>query len=138
MNGYVTTSRYARCLDLPVCLPQTELRAAKRLQIFTIQLRHGQRLELRSLTMSLLSVLTPGAVPTYLNAALSTCSVGLYAGNMITSPLAYTGTYGGATTVNPFSTCVVETPGTYGIIVSNNTANTDLSVAVTGSIKLFA
>lgn len=137
MNGYVTDARAARIVNLPVALAQTELRAGKTLVVATVQLGLGQRLELRTLTLGLLAVLTPGAVPAYLNSALGLCSAGLYRGTMITSPLAVTQSLGNTTTVNPFSPCVVATPGTYSVIVSNNTNNTDLSVSVTGTIKLF-
>jgi len=32
---------------------------------------------------------------------------------------------------------VIESPGTYDVLVSNNTSNLDLSVAVAGVLKLF-
>lgn len=137
MTGFVSSQRFSRVVNLPVGLAQTELRAGKTLIVATVQLARFQRLELRSLTLGLCAVLTPGAVPVYINSALGLCSVGLYRGVMVTAPLALTYSLGSTTTVNPFSNCVVETPGTYSVIVSNNTNNTDVSVAVTGALKLF-
>lgn len=137
MNGFVTTQRYARVLDLPLSFSQTELAAGKSVVLSRLPLALYQRLELRSLTISVVAILTPGVVPAFLNTAMSLCSVGLYRGTIITSPLAYTAFTNMTSTVNPFSTCVIETPGTYNVIVSNNTNNTDLAVLVTGSAKLY-
>jgi len=89
------------------------------------------------LTLAVISILTPGVVPAFLNTAMNACSVGLYRGTMLTSPLAYASFTNMTSTTNPFSSCVIETPGTYTLIVSNNTDNTDLSVTATGSIKIY-
>lgn len=137
MNGFVTTNRYARVIDLPLSLSQTELAAGKQIYIAQIPVALHQRIEIKSLTLSVLAILTPGVVPVYLNTAMQLASVGLYRGPMITSPLCYTAFTDENSTTNPFSTCVVETPGTYNVIVSNNTTNTDLSVVVTGNVKFF-
>ena len=137
MTGFVTTNRYARCVDMPLCLAQTELRAGKVITLARIVLTLGQRLELRMLALSQLAVLTPGTDPLYLNAALGMCSAGLYNNTMITSPLGYTYSSGGTTTSNPYDVCVIESPGTYDVLVSNNTSNLDLSVAVAGVLKLY-
>lgn len=137
MNGFVTTQRYARVIDLPLSFSQTELAAGKAVYLSRIPLALHQRLELRSLTLAVVAILTPGVVPTYLNTAMTLCSVGIYDGPMITCPLAYTGFTDQTSTTNPFSSCVIETPGTYSVIVSNNTSNTDLSVVVTGAAKIY-
>ena len=137
MNGFVTTNRFARVIDLPLSLSQTELAAGKQIFIARIPVALHQRIEIKSLTLAVIAILTPGVVPIYLNTAMQLCSVGLYRGTMITSPLCYTAFTDESSTTNPFSTCVVETPGTYNVIVSNNTTNTDLSVVVTGNAKFF-
>ena len=137
MNGFVNSVRRDRCVDLPISMAQTELRAGKTLSILQIKLALGQRLELRSLSIGMPAVLTPGLVPEYLNTAMSMCSVGLYRGTIITGPLAYTTSIGAVTTTNPFSPCVVESPGVYNVTVSNNTSNLNLSVVVAGAIKLY-
>lgn len=137
MNGFVTTNRYARVIDLPLCLSQTELAAGKQILIARIPIALHQRLEIRSLTVAVITILTPGVVPIFLNTAMQLCSVGLYRGTMITSPLCYAAFANASDTTNPFSTCVVETPGTYNVIVSNNTSNTDVSVVVTGNAKFY-
>jgi len=137
MNGFITTRRYARVLDLPISFPQTELRAGKAIVITQLPLALHQRLELRALTLVVNAILTPGVVPIYLNTALSICSVGLYQGTMLTGPLAYTAFTEMTSITNPFSPCIIETPGTYNVIISNNTSNTDLSLTATGAIKLY-
>jgi len=137
MNGFVTTQRFARVLDLPLSLAQTELRAGKAFVVTRIPLALHQRLEMRSLTIMVNAILTPGVVPAFLNTAMSLCSAGLYRSTILTSPLAYAAFTQMTATTNPFSPCVIETPGTYTLIVSNNTDNTDLSLTVTGSIKIY-
>ena len=135
MTGYVTDKQYARCANVPLSAAQTELRAAKTLMLASVTLAHGERLELRGLTLSLISVLNPAITPKYLNSDLGLCSVGIYNTTMISSPLAYTLSHGNTTITNPFSNCVIATPGVYQVILSNNTSNVDLSVAATGSLK---
>jgi len=136
MNGFVTSARFDRVINLPLALPQTELRGGKAMTLVELALARHQRLELRSLSLTLLAVLTPGAVPVYLNTALGLCSVGFYRSDMLTAPLALVTYTDQAATVNPFSPCVVETPGNYLVIASNNTSNIDLAVCATGSLKL--
>jgi len=137
MNGLVTDKRFARVLDLPISFAQTEIRAGGSMLVAAFPLTLFQRLELRSLTITLINILTPNIIPAYLNTALGLCSVGLYRSTMLTSPLAYATYIDQTSTANPFSPCIIETPGTYVVIVSNNTNNADLSVCATGSIKLF-
>ena len=137
VNGFVTTARHARVTDLPLSFAQTELRAGKSIVISKLLLEMHQRLELRTLTISMVAVLTPGVIPVYLNTAMQACSVGLYRGTMITGPLAYAAFADQTATVNPFAPCVIESPGAYSVIVSNNTSNIDLAVAATGSIKFY-
>jgi hypothetical protein len=137
MNGLVTTGRFARCASLPLSLAETELRAGGVITVASLDLKFGQRLELRSLTLHLVNILTPGVVTDYRSSALGLCSAGLYQGTMLTGALALTTSQGSVTTVNPFAVCVAETPGTYTVRVSNNTNNLDLAVAVTGTAKLF-
>jgi len=136
MNGFITSNRFARSLNLPLSFAQTELRSGKAVVISEIKLELHQRLELRTLTLAVIAVLTPGVIPVALNTALGLCSVGLYRGNMLTSPLGYTMFTNQTSTLNPFSPCIVETPGTYKVIVSNNTSNTDLSVTATGALRI--
>lgn len=135
INGFVTTNRYARVINLPVSFSQTELGSGKNITILKLPLAINQRFELRSLTIAMIAILTPGQVAALLNTAMGLCSVGLYQSSMLCSPLAYAAFNDQTSTANPFSPCVIETPGTYSVIVSNNTSNIDLAVVVTGSVK---
>lgn len=137
MNGFVTTNRFDRVLDLPITFAQTELRSAKAIYLAKFVVSRNTRIEIRSLTLTVAAILTPDIVPLYLNTAMELCSVGVYRGIMVTGPLAYAAFKESTAMTNPFSPCVIETPGTYNVIVSNNTSNTDLSVVATGSIKLY-
>lgn len=138
MNGLVTDNRLKRSVSFPLAMAQTALTAGKVITLASIPVNRGQRLELRSLSIGLLNVLTPDTIPAYLNTAMGLCSVGLYQETMLTSPLAYTFSYGNTTTVNPFTPCIITSPGVYAVLVSNNTSNVDLSVAVSGAIRLYS
>lgn len=137
MNGFVTSNRYARIHDLPFSFPQTEIRSGKQITVAVIPVALHQRLVVRSLTVMVVNILTPGVIPIYLNTAMSLVSAGLYRGSMVTSPLIYAVFSEANTTSNLFSPCVIETPGNYTLTVSNNTSNTDFAVVVTGSAKIY-
>jgi hypothetical protein len=137
MNGFVTTNRFPRILDVPFNFSQTELKAGKNIIVSEFELAINQKFELRMLAISLITILTPGVVGLYLNTAMEICSVGLYRGTMICGPIAYAAFREQACSTNAFARCVVATPGIYKIIVSNNTSNLDISVAATGSFKFY-
>lgn len=137
MNGFVTTARFPRIFDVPVNFSQTELRRGKNITVCEFVLSANQRIELRSLTVNVVAVLTPGANPLYLNTAMELASVGLYRGRMICGPIAYAAYREAACTTNPFTRCVIASPGLYRIIVSNNLSNVDMAVAATGSFKFY-
>lgn len=138
MNGYITPSRLARIIELPVAMAQTEIRRGKMLQVAEITIQQGQTLEFRALTLNLVRILTFGTTPTYLNSAFGLCSVGVYFGPMISSPISYVKiTTAGAAIMNPYKRKVMRSPGTYRVLVSNNTNDIDMSVCVTGSMKIY-
>ena len=137
LNGFVTTNRYDRVLNLPVSFPQTNLGSGRTVIICRIPLLINQRIEIRALAVNVVSILTPGVLPVYLNTAMQLASVGFYQTTMLTSPLVYAAYYDQTAMTNPFAPCVVETPGTYTVIVSNNTSNVDMAVVATGSIKFY-
>ena len=136
-RGYISDLRYSRVLNTPIALPQTELRRGKTLNIASVTVAAGQSLELRSLTANLLNLLTSGAVPHLHNKALGYVSVGVYSSTMVCSSAALlTMQSPGVATLNPFIPRIFSAPGTYHVIVSNNTSNIDMTVVVTGTLKL--
>lgn len=137
MNGFITSQRFARITHLPISFPQTDLGSGRAVTIATIPLLVDQRLEIRALSITLVAILTPGVIPTYLNTAMQICSVGVYDSTLITSPLCYASFADQTTTSNPFSPCVIQTPGIYKVIVSNNVNNIDMAVAATGALKIY-
>jgi len=138
MNGLVTTSRLARTLDLPITLGQTELRRYKNIQLAHVPVIQGQMLVIRVLTLHILKLLTPSVTPSVTNSALGMCSVGVYYGSMLTAPLAYVRVNNaGSALLNPYVRHTFATPGIYTVVISNNTSNCDLSVCVTGAMKLY-
>ena len=125
-------------LNIPVSFAQTELRRGKFMQIAQMPLALGQLLQMRSLTLHVISNLTPGVLPVYSTSSLGTISVGLYFGSTITSPLALASVpTAGFSSINPYALVKCVSPGVYIVIVSNNTTNMDFSVCVTGSAKLY-
>lgn len=137
MNGFVTTNRYARIADMPISFPQTQLNAGKLMIVTKINLALHERLELRVLNCFLAAILTPGVVPVYLNSAMGLCSICISRSMTVCSPLVYALASDQTTASNPFAPCIIETPGVYNVIVSNNTSNTDMAIAATGMFKLY-
>lgn len=134
---YITPSTFDRSITIPISFPQTELRRGKEIRLATVTVGQGQVLELRSLTLHLVSILTPENVPVLHNSVLGLCSVGLYLGPMRCSGLAIVlADTAGSVTLNPYARKIARTPGTYSVVVGNNAQNIDLSVAVTGSMRL--
>ena len=62
MRGYITPYRLGRILDVPISLPQTELRTNQTIEIAAIPLALGQRMTVQSLTVTVVRILTPGQV----------------------------------------------------------------------------
>jgi len=134
---YISPNSLSNQLFVPLSFPQTELRRGKEIQIGSVVLGAGQTLELRSLTLHLVAVLTPGVDPIYHSKSLNLCSLGLYLGPMRCSALALvTADSSGAYSHNPFTLSEVKTKGTYTVVISNNTSNLDISVAATGAMKV--
>jgi hypothetical protein len=136
--AYVTPNIFSRILSIPVSLPQTELRRGKDIQIMQFNLLIGQVFELRALNLHLLKILTPGVTPDYVNRSLGLASLGIYEGPMLTSALAIVkGTQVGVAQFNPWMIRRFVSPGTYTVVLSNNTRNVDISVAALGALKLY-
>lgn len=136
---YITATRYARIVDLPVALPQTEVRRGKQIILGRVTLALGQLLRIRSLVLHVIRNLTPGPLPSSMNTTLGIASVGIYLGPMLTSsPALVRGPTTGSFALNSFGLHDIVTPGNYTVIVANHTDNFDLSVIVTGSLKLYA
>lgn len=136
--AYVTPNIFSRILSIPVSLAQTELRRGKDIQIMQFNLQLGQVFELRALNLHLLKILTPGVTPEYVNRSLGLASLGVYEGPMLTSALAIVkAAQVGISQFNPWSVRRFVSPGTYTVVLSNNTRNVDISVAALGALKLY-
>jgi hypothetical protein len=140
---YVQESRRNTVVDMPVSLPQTELRRGNELLLASVPLALGQRLSVRALTLSLLKILSSGSAPDRINTPQGLCSVGVYVGEMLCTPLCLVvaGQVGTAA-LNAFAPREFVTPGLYTVRVFNNTGRVtghavDLSVTATGVLKLY-
>jgi len=138
--SYLTTNEFDRIQTLGIALAQTELRRQKMLQIAAIDLKLGQRLELCALNVHLLQILTPGVVPSVETTSLGLVSAGLCLGNgMMTGGLGTAAASApGVSSIHPVQRVIATAPGTYKLIVSNNSNNVDVSVVVTGSLRIFS
>jgi hypothetical protein len=138
--GYLTVNEFDRIQTLGIALPQAELRRQKILQITSVYLSLGQRLELSSLNVHLIQILTPGVVPSVESTSLGIVSAGLYLyGGMMTGGLGVAAASSpGVSSISPLQPVVVTAPGRYSVMVSNNSNNVDVSVAVTGSLRIFS
>jgi hypothetical protein len=138
MNGYVTQQRLARTVHVPFAVAQTELRAGKNLIAAVVMLAQDQRMEVRSLTLNVLRILTTGVTPSLRSTAANVCSVGIYAGDSDACPVVYTNSQGNAaSTSNPNRRHIVCGPGKYTVLIKNNTFNVDLSVVASGAAKIY-
>jgi len=136
--SYLTTTDYSRFLSLPIALPETELRRQCYLQIGTFSLALGQRLEMACCNLHVYKVLTFGVSPALLDDTLGLASIGLLASTMLSSAVGLVSTNAvGVMTWNQDQPVVITAPGIYRVVVFNNCSNVDLSVIVTGSVRIF-
>lgn len=139
MTGYITPGRYAQTFDIPISLPQTELRRGRYIIVGQIQLALGQAMRIRCLNLHLVNIITPTAVPATFNTALGIVSAGIFLGPMFCSSAALLSSSSpGIISMNPFQFQDFATPGLYTVVVSNNTSNVDVSVLLTGVAKILS
>lgn len=136
--SYVTANGYDRFVNLPISLPQAELRRQNYLQICTLPVFQGQRLEVACIHLHLFRILTPGVVPQSADTSLGMVCVGLMASTMFSSAVGLVAiNQPGCATYNADEPIIITAPGVYNLQVLNNTTNVDLSVVVTGCARLF-
>lgn len=136
--SYITQTKFDSFVTLPVTLPQTELRTQRYIQVASFPLLQGQHLEMRSLCLHLLRILTPGVTPVTNNTSLGLASVGMLVSTMISSAFGIVSiNAAGVASLNSDQPVIVTAPGNYKIMVFNNSTNVDMAVVVTGSVKIF-
>lgn len=138
MSGYVTDQRLTAIYDLPIQLPQTELRRGRIVTAGQVRLYLGQVMRVRIFALHLINIITPDVNPNLLSTPLGLASAGVFLGPMVCSSctLAAAKTPG-IVNSNAFQYQEFATPGVYSFVVSNNTSNVDLTVALTGVAKIF-
>ena len=137
MNGFITTQRYSTAFDVPIALPQTELRRGRYINCGQVRLTLGQTLRVRCLNLHLVNIITATATPHSFSTALGIVSAGIYLTPMMcSSACLLVAKSPGIISLNSFAYRDFSTPGTYYFTVSNNTTNVDVSVALTGTVKL--
>lgn len=146
---YITPDRFSAVANLPISLPQVELRRGSAIQIAVFKLTVGQVANIRLLNLNVIKVLNPGIVPDAVNSSFGIASAGVYGpinswgGHMLCSPIIHVTSAGiGVASLNAFSEHIVASPGMYVVQVFNNTGRTadyalDLAVSVTGVIKFY-
>jgi hypothetical protein len=137
MNGYLTPTRFSTNFDVPLQLPQTELRRGRYLNCGQIQLTLGQAMRVRLLDLHLVSILTASATPQIFSTALGVISAGIYTTPMMcSSPCLVSSSSPGVVSLGRYAVREFATPGIYYFLVSNNTSNVDVSVVLTGVVKV--
>jgi hypothetical protein len=138
MNSVVTASSYSSVYDLPIQLPQMELRRG-RYDIFgAVSLSLGQVMQIRCFTLQLINILTPNSAPNIFSTPLGIVSAGIFISPMVCSGgVLMSLSAPGVVSFNNFQHRDFAIPGTYYFAVSNNTSNVDITVAVTGVAKIF-
>jgi hypothetical protein len=146
---YITPERYATIANLPVSLPEAELRRGAYIQLAVFKLAPTQKAAIRVLALTVTKILTPGVIPDNINSTFGLATVGIYGpinliyGCMLCSPIVSVSVGGvGTAALNPYTNHVIDTPGVYVAAVFNNTGRTsdyaiDMSVCVTGVVKFF-
>ena len=150
MNAvYMTPERYAAIANLPIALPETELRRGSYVQVAAFKLLPGQRASVRVFALTLTRILTPGIIPDIVNSSYGIASAGIYgpirdySGIMLCSPFISVSTPGvGTSSLNPYTDHPITTPGLYVVAVFNNTGRAsqyaiDVAVCVTGVVKFY-
>jgi hypothetical protein len=138
MNGFVTDDRFQTIYDLPIQLPQTELRRGRFVVCGAVRLVLGQVMRVRCFNLHLINLITPGTDPDIFSKPLGLVSAGVFTSPMLcSSSILMTCSSPGVIGMNPFHYKDFATPGVYYFAVSNNTSNIDLTVALTGVAKIF-
>jgi len=137
MPGYVTEKRYQTIYDLPIQLPQMELRRGRYMVFGTVNLVLGQIMRIRCFNIHLINIITPGNTPNIFSTPLGLVSAGVFTSPMLCSGSILMKAFSpGVTGFNSFQYQDFATPGLYYFAVSNNTSNIDMTVAVTGVAKI--
>lgn len=138
MNGYVTSNNFQTIYDLPISLPQTELRRGRYIVCGAIRLTVGQVLRVRCFNLHLINIITPDNVPDIFSTPLGLVSAGVFTSPMLCSSGVLMRCYSPSVVgFNSFQYRDFATPGVYYFAVSNNCRNVDLTVTLTGVAKIF-
>lgn len=137
MNGYVTGDRFQTIYDLPIQLPQTELRRGRFMVFGAITLVLGQVMRVRCFNLHVVNLITPENTPNIFNTPLGLVSAGIFTSPMLCSGgVLISSSSPGVVGFNNFQYRDFAVPGTYFFGISNNTSNIDLTVALTGVAKI--
>jgi hypothetical protein len=94
-------------------------------------------MRIRLMSLHLINVLTGNSTPIELSTPMGVVSAGVYLGPMICSSAALLkATSPSVVSMNPFQYQDFATPGNYYFVVSNNTTNIDVTVALTGVAQI--
>lgn len=139
----ITTERFSKTISVPVSLVQTELRRGSVMKLATVELEAGQSMQLRFLFLNVIRILTPGVLADEVNTGFGLAFCGVYHENdMAASPVgSVIARTTGIHSTSPHYTSDYTTPGSYSVLLWNNTGRTvdgaaDLAVSVTGALKI--
>lgn len=137
MNGFVTEDRFQTIYDLPIQLPQMELRRGRFIVFGAVTVTLGQVIRVRCFNLHLINIITPESTPNIFSTPLGLVSAGIFTSPMLCSAgVLMRASSPGVTGFNNFQYRDFAVPGTYYFGISNNTSNVDMTVAVTGVAKI--
>lgn len=137
MNGYVTADRFQTIYDLPIQLPQMELRRGRFMIFGAVSLVLGEVMRVRCFNLHVINLITPESTPNIFSTPFGLVSAGIFTSPMLCSAgVLMQSSSPGVVGFNSFQYRDFAVPGIYYFGISNNTSNIDLTVAVTGVAKI--
>src|SRR5258706_11987647 len=85
MRGFVTDERYQAIYDLPIALPQTELRRGRFMPFGAVRIVLGQVMRVRCFSLHLINIITPDNNPDIFSTPLGLASAGVFMSPMLCS-----------------------------------------------------
>lgn len=141
MNGFINTVQAQGIRDIPIVLPQTEIRRNSAVVIQSFEVEAGERVKLKWLGMQVLQQLS-NEDDTKVTAAFKSVYVGIWSGmeglaRPAGAPIMRVGAdVPSFKSINPYYVREFTAPDHYQVVLVNNTLGNDYDVVVTGVLRL--
>jgi hypothetical protein len=143
-NGHVTEARLNEIRYLHAPLPQTDVRSDDSIVVSSTKLNLGETLRIGWLSLQLLKIDLTTVTPVRINNSLGFAYLGIFAGGFEPLrrpsglPITFINLSGpNVKVMNPYIDRTFSGPDVIEIVAVNNTADTDIEIMVSGSLKLY-